>query len=452
MNASPLPLAGVGVRAPGATLLIRGGRVVDPANGVDAVLDVLLRDGVVAEVGTGLAPPAGGRTIAAAGLVVAPGFVDLHTHLREPGFEEKETIRSGTEAAAAGGFTTVCAMPNTEPALDSAAALEFVRRTARATGVVRVYPIGAITRGRKGRQLSDMGELAEAGAVAFSDDGDCVVDSGVMRHALEYSLIVRRPLVQHAEDRSLSAGGQIHEGPVAARLGLPGWPKQAEEVVVARDLQLAELTGAHIHVAHVSTAGSVDLLRRARQRGVRATAEATPHHLTLPDEIVAGHWWSATAELPPYDTRTKVNPPLRPAEDGEALLEGLKDGAIDCIATDHAPHAETDKNCEYALAAFGISNLETAFGSIMSLVHADKLGLTQAVAALTSRPAGVFNLPAGALAPGAPADVVIFDPDREWCVDPQQFRSRGKNTPLAGHFLRGQVLITIVGGEVVHEL
>jgi dihydroorotase len=437
-------------------VLIRGGRVIDPANGVDGVADVLLRDGVVAEVGAtgggGLSAPAGARTLDATGLVVTPGFVDLHTHLREPGFEERETIRSGTEAAAAGGFTTLCAMPNTEPALDTAAVAEFVRRAARTTGVVRVYPIGAITRGRKGRHLAEMAELAEAGAVAFSDDGDCVVDSGVMRRALEYSLIVRRPIVQHAEDKSLSAGGQMNEGPVAAHLGLPGWPRQAEEVIVARDVQLAELTGAHLHVAHVSAAGTVDLVRRAKARGIRVTAEATPHHLTLTDDLVAGHWWSATASLPPYTTSTKVNPPLRTAEDGGALLAGLRDGTIDCVATDHAPHAETDKRCEYALAAFGISNLETALGSILTLVHATKLELPEAVATLTSRPAAVFGLPAGSLSAGAPADVVIFDPEREWCVDPQQMKSKGKNTPLAGHVLRGQVVACIVGGEVVHEL
>jgi dihydroorotase len=435
-----------------APLLIKGGRVIDPANGVDGVMDLLLRDGRVAEAGSIVSAPAGTRTVDAAGLVVTPGLVDLHTHLREPGFEYKETIESGTAAAAAGGFTTVCAMPNTEPALDTAAAIEFVRRSARVTGWVRVYPIGAITRGRKGKQLAEMVELAEAGAIAFSDDGDCVTDTAVMRNALEYSLIVRRPIVQHAEDKSLSAGGQINEGSVSARLGLKGWPSQAEEIVVARDVHLAELTGAHLHVAHVSTAGSLEHVRRAKQRGWRVTAEVTPHHLTLSDDLVGGHWWSATAALPPYDTSTKVNPPLRTSEDSEALIAGLKEGVIDCIATDHAPHASTDKECEYALAAFGISNIETALGSVMGLVHAGKLGLAEAVATMTSRPAAVFNLPAGTLSPGAPADVTLFDPEREWCVDPQQLRSKGKNTPLAGHFLRGQVVITVVGGEIVHEL
>jgi len=434
-----------------APVLIRGGRVIDPAGGVDAVLDLLLRDGVVAEVGPAVPAPPGARVIDATGLVVCPGFVDLHTHLREPGFEEKETIRTGSEAAAAGGFTTVCCMPNTEPALDTAAAIEFVCRTARTASLVRVYPIAAITRGRKGRELTEMAELAAAGAVGFSDDGECVEDAGVMRHALEYSLIVRRPIIQHAEDKTLSAGGEMNEGPVAARLGLKGWPRQAEEVIVARDVHLAELTGAHLHVAHVSSAGSIDHLRQAKQRGAHVTAEVTPHHLTLSDQLVAGHWWSATASLPPYDARTKVNPPLRSAEDQAALLEALIDGTIDCVATDHAPHAETDKNCEYALAAPGISNLETALSSLLGLVEAGALTLPTLVAALTHRPASIFHLPGGTLAAGAPADVTIFDPEREWCVDPQQLRSKGKNTPLAGHVLRGQVLFTIVGGEVVFE-
>lgn len=434
-----------------STTCIRGGRVLDPVSGRDGVADVLLRDGKVAEIGPHLDTPPGSHIIDATGLLVIPGLVDIHTHLREPGQEHKETIRTGTEAAAAGGFTTLCCMPNTEPALDTAPAIEYVVRMARIAGIVRVYPIGAITRGRLGKTLADMGELAAAGAVAFSDDGNCVTDSAVMRHALEYSVAVRRPVVQHAEDTALSDGGQMNEGPVAARLGLKGWPGVAEEVIVARDVHLAEMSGAHLHVAHISAAGSIDHVRRGRQRGVRITAEVTPHHLTLTDDLVGGRWWSASASLPPYDTSTKVNPPLRASEDASAVLAALREGVIDCVATDHAPHATTDKHCEYALAAFGISNLETALGSVLSLVHAGKLGLGEAIASMTHRPAAIFGLPGGTLAPGAPGDVAVLDLDREWCVDPSQFRSKGRNTPLAGHFLKGQVLYTLVGGEAVFQ-
>ena len=445
-------LAGSTRSGSAAPVLIRGGRVIDPANGIDGVMDVLLRDGKVAEVASSIDAPAGGRTVDAHGLVVAPGLVDLHAHLREPGYEYKETIETGTQAAAAGGFTTVCCMPNTEPALDTASAVDYVRKTARVSGYVRVHPIAAITRGRKGKQLTEMAELADYGAVAFSDDGDCVQDSGVMRNALEYSLIVRRPIVQHAEDKALTEGAQMNEGPVSARLGLKGWPRQGEEVIVARDALLAELTGAHLHVAHLSTAGSIEFVRRAKQRGARVTAEVTPHHLTLTDELVGGHWWSATASLPSYDGSTKVNPPLRTTEDGAALTLALADGTIDCVATDHAPHAVTEKHCEYANAASGISNIETALAQVLQLVHGGTLDLVTAVASMTVRPARVFGLPAGTLSVGAAADVVIFDPEREWCVDPLQMKSKGKNTPLAGHFLKGQTVTTIVGGEVVFEL
>ena len=434
-----------------ASWLIRGGRVIDPSQDLDMVADVLLRAGKVAEIGASLAP-SDAAVIEAAEQVVCPGFVDLHCHLREPGYEDKETIATGTAAAAAGGFTTVCCMPNTSPVLDSAPVLASVQRTAQAVGAVRVVPIAAITKEQAGHQMVEMGELAEAGAIAFSDDGHCVTDSGVMRRALEYSLLVRRPVVQHAEDPALSSGGGMHEGAVSARLGLGGWPRQAEEVIVARDLALAEITGAHLHVAHVSSAGSVALIQQARQRGIHVTAEVTPHHLTLTDDLVAGRWWSATASLPPYDTRTKVNPPLRPRKDVDALVAGLRDGTIDVIATDHAPHTTADKQCEYDRASFGISVLETALGSIMSLVHEGNLSLRRAVEALTAAPARVFGLPAGTLRPGAAADVTVFDPEREWSVDTTRFRSLGHNTPLDGVFLRGQVTHTFVDGALAFQL
>lgn len=431
-------------------MLIRGGRVIDPAQSLDQVGDVLLRDGLVAAVGPNLSADEA-EIIEAAGQIVCPGFIDLHCHLREPGYEDKETIVTGTAAAAAGGFTTVCCMPNTLPVLDTAPVLEALTRTVAAQGIVRVHPIAAITREQAGRELVEMAELTEAGAVGFSDDGACLTDSGVMRRALEYSLLVGRPIIQHAEDPALSHHGVMHEGPVSARLGLPGWPGTAEEIIVARDIALAKITGAHVHVAHVSSAGSVDLIRRAKAQGVHVTAEVTPHHLTLTDDLVAGHWWSATASLSPYDTRTKVNPPLRPRADVDALIAGLCDGTIDVIATDHAPHAIADKECEYDEAAFGISVLETALGSIMSLVQAEQLPLARAIEALTSGPAQVFGLDGGSLAVGAAADVTIFDPEREWCVDTSRFRSLGRNTPLDGVFLPSQVTHTFVGGKLVYQ-
>ena len=432
-------------------VLIRGGRVIDPAQSLDQVGDVLLRDGLVAAVGPNLNADEA-EIIEAAGQIVCPGFIDLHCHLREPGYEAKETIATGTAAAAAGGFTTVCCMPNTLPVLDTAPVLESLTRTVAAQGIVRVHPIAAITREQAGREQVEMAELTEAGAVGFSDDGACLTDSGVMRRALEYSLLVRRPIIQHAEDPALSHHGVMHEGPVSARLGLPGWPGTAEEVIVARDIALAKITGAHVHVAHVSSAGSVDLIRRAKAQGVHVTAEVTPHHLTLTDDLVAGHWWSATASLPPYDTRTKVNPPLRPREDVDALIAGLCDGTIDVIATDHAPHTTADKECEYDESAFGISVFETALGSIMSLVQAEQLPLARAIEALTSGPAHIFGLAGGSLAVGAAADVTIFDPEREWCVDTSRFRSLGRNTPLDGVFLPSQVTHTFVGGKPVYRL
>ena len=392
------------------SLVIRGGRVIDPGQGIDAITDIAIRDGFVDAVGIGIDAPPGAQVIDARGLIVTPGFVDLHTHLREPGFEYRETIATGTAAAAAGGV---------------------------------MHPSVAV------RNVADLIELANAGVVAYSDDGDCVTDSALMRNALAYSRTTGRPVVQHAEDRALTTGAQMHEGSVSARLGLAGWPRAAEEVIVARDCELAALTGAHLHVAHVSSAGTLDFIRRARSRGVHVTAEVTPHHLTLTDSLVGGHWWSATASLPAYDTRTKVNPPLRETPDSLAMAAGLRDGVIDCIATDHAPHGTTDKHCEYQAAASGISNLETALGSVLAVVHAGGLTLVEAIAALTIRPARVFGLAAGTLLPGMAGDVTIFDPDREWCVDPTQFRSKGRNTPLAGHILRGQVIQTIVGGEVI---
>ncbi|MCH8813820.1 MAG: dihydroorotase [Chloroflexi bacterium] len=431
------------------TLAIRGGRVIDPANGIDATADVLIVDGQIAAVG----PDAGkdaSETVDASGLVVCPGFVDIHCHLREPGFEHKETIETGTLAAARGGFTTVCAMPNTEPPTDSAAAVEFVLHTAQTQGHVRVLPIGCVTRGRAGKELADLAELAQAGAVAFSDDGSPVVDPHLMRRALEYAAMLGTPVIEHSEDPALSAGGVMHEGWVSTRLGLSGIPAAAEEAAVARNVALARETGSPIHCAHVSTAGSVEIVRSAKARGVAVTAEVTPHHLALTHEAVMQSGREAPGGLA-YDTNAKVNPPLRTPEDVEACVAGLLDGTIDCIATDHAPHASQDKVCEFDAAAMGISGLETAFAQSLSAVPLEKV-----IAALTVAPAAVLGLERhvvkiGTLSEGAPGDVTIIDPKAEWTVEPETFASRGKNTPLAGRTLKGKVVGTVFGGKMAWQ-
>ncbi len=434
-------------------VLVKGGRIVDPAQGMDERGDLLILDGVVAVIQTEIASPDGARVIDAAGLVVCPGFIDLHCHLREPGFEYKETIATGTRAAARGGFTTVCAMPNTDPVMDSRAVVDFVLRLAREEGAVRVLPIGAVTAGSKGAALTEMAELAEAGAVGFSDDGHPVADANVMRQALSYASGLGLPIINHCEVPELSAGGVMNEGWVATRLGLKGLPRSAEEAMVARDIALAETTGGRLHVAHASTAGTVELVRQAKERGLKVTCEATPHHLTLTDETVLGRGAAAYEPLSvsAYDTNAKVAPPLRSRPDVEAMVEGLRDGTVDLIATDHAPHASIEKMCTFDEAANGISVLETALGSLMSLVHSGALTLPTLVDRLTAAPARFLGVGLGTLRPGAPADVTLFDPAAEWVVDPAAFASRGKNTPLAGATLKGRVAATIAAGRVVHD-
>ena len=432
-------------------ILIRGGRVIDPSRGFDGIADVLVADGRIREVSPSRSAPEGRRgllVLDASGLVVIPGLVDLHAHLRDPGQEEKETIATGTRAAVRGGFTTVCSMANTTPPVDNRAVVEYIQRTARLSGVARVYPLATVTVGMAGRHLVEMGDLAEAGAIAFSDDGRPVADGGIMRRALEYTRVVDRPIMCHEEDPTLSAGGVMNEGPVATRLGLKGWPGLAEEAMIARDLLLCEQTGGRMHLAHVTTARGVALIRWARDRGIRFTAETTPHHLTLTDEWVAG--WRPHGQGVPYDTATKVNPPLRSEADRVALIEALRDGTLDLIGTDHAPHAETDKDCEYDAAAFGISGFETALASLLALVHSGEIPLPLLIQRMTSDPARAFGLDAGRLAEGAPADICIFDPGTRWTVDPTRFASKGKNTPLAGQSLRGQVVATLVGGAVAY--
>jgi dihydroorotase len=421
------------------SLLIRNGRVVDPASGADAVQDVWIADGRIQKVGRGLKTPAGVEALDAAGKVVCPGFIDMHVHLREPGFEYKETIASGTRAAAAGGFTAVACMANTFPVNDNRAVTDYILARARVEGVVRVYPIGAVTRNLEGRQLAEMGEQAEAGCVAFSDDGKCVMNAELYRRAMEYALPFGVPVISHAEDCHLADRGTMHEGLVSTELGLAGQPSAAEDVMVARDIILAELTGAHLHIAHISTAGAVRLVREARARGVRVTAEVTPHHLLLTDEAARS-----------YDSNYKMAPPLRTKRDVEACREALLDGTIDCVATDHAPHALSDKEGEFAEAANGVVGLETAVPLLLDrLVRPGIVDLPTLVTRLSTGPARLLNLPGGSLAPGAAADITILDLERPWTVDPAAFRSRGRNTPFAGLTGVGAPWLTLVGGQKV---
>jgi dihydroorotase len=421
-------------------LLLRGGRVVDPARGLDARLDVMIADGKIERVKQRL-PARGAEVLDVRGLVVCPGFVDIHVHLREPGREDKETIATGTRAAAAGGFTAVCAMPNTDPVNDNAGITRYVLDKARAEGVVRVYAIGAITRGQKGEELAEYGDLREAGCVAVSDDGHPVASARVMRRALEYAKAFDLVVIDHCEEPTLAERTCMNEGSVSTHLGLRGAPAAGEAIAVERDCLLAELTGGRLHVAHVSAAASVDAVRRGKARGVRVTAEATPHHLFLTDEAV---------RTSGYDTNTKMNPPLRSEADRRALVAGLQDGTIDCIATDHAPHTVDDKKVEFDQAANGVVGLETAVALCLDrLVGQGLLDLPRLVALLSSGPARVLGLPGANLSPGSPADVTLLDLGRKRKVDPQRFLSRSRNTPFAGLTLEGWPAMTLVGGRVV---
>ena len=422
------------------SLLVKNGRVIDPANNTDGVQDVLIAQGKIERVGKRLEAPVGAEVVDAARKIVCPGFIDIHVHLREPGHEYKETVATGTRAAAAGGFTAVACMANTTPVNDNRAVTDYILATARADGVVRVHPIGAVTRGLRGAELAELAELAEAGCVAFSDDGTCVMDAGLYRRAMEYVLPFGVPVISHAEDASLGRGFTMNEGVVSTELGLPGAPAAAEDVMVARDILLAELTGAHVHIAHLSTAGAVRLVRDGKSRGVRVTAEVTPHHLLLTEDAVRT-----------FDPNTKMAPPLRTKRDTEALLEALADGTIDCVATDHAPHALAEKEGEFDQAAFGIVGLETAVALLLDrLVRPGLLPLAALVSRLSRDPARLLGLTGGSLAPGAPADVTILDPEIEWTVDPARFRSKSRNTPFGGSRLTGGPWMTIVGGKVVH--
>ncbi len=430
-------------------ILIRGGRVIDPAQGLDRHLDVRIEDGVVVELGenlplqrhrTGDESSSAPRLIDARGRIVAPGFVDIHVHFREPGFEHKETIATGLAAAAAGGFTAVAAMANTQPVHDTPAVTEFMRQRAAAVGGTRLYPVGAVSVGLQGRELAEIGNMHKAGIVALSDDGMPVMNARLMRRAMEYGRMLGLPVLSHCEDHGLSADGVMHEGIVSTALGLPGIPAAAENVMVYRDIQLAALTGAHLHVQHVSTAEAVALVRRAKDQGISVTAEACPHHFTLTDEAVRH-----------YDTNTKVNPPLRTAHDVEAVKAGLQDGTIDVIASDHAPHHVAEKEQDYTEAPFGMIGLETSVGLSLRLYHQGLLTLPQLIAKYTCQPAAVLGLPHGSLEAGRVADITILDPDCDVVVDVAALRSRSHNSPFLGWTLHGAAVLTMVQGEVVFE-
>ena len=422
-------------------LLLTGGRVVDPSQDLDGPHDVLLVDGAVASLATRLDAPEDARVLDCAGLIVAPGLIDVHVHLREPGEEHKETIASGAAAAAAGGFTAVCAMPNTDPPIDDPAAVGFVAAQGLRARAARVYPVGCISVGRAGERLALVGEMVDAGAVAITDDGSPVMDSGLMRLALEYAQTFDIPVADHPEDLGLSAGGHMNEGLVSTRLGLPGKPNASEDIHIVRDLLLAELTGGRLHLQHVSTRFGVESIRQAKARGVRVTAEASPHHLVLTQDAVEG-----------YRTEAKMNPPLRTAADVEAVRAGLADGTLDTIATDHAPHHYDEKEAAFADAPNGVVGLETALAVVLTRVVAEGvIDLPTMIERMSCQPARAFSLPGGTLAEGAPADVTVIDTEASWTVDPKAFRSKSRNTPFAGWALRGRARYTIVGGRVVWE-
>jgi dihydroorotase len=421
-------------------LLLRNGRVVDPVAGLDDTLDVLVEDGGIARIEAKIAAR-GAEVLDLAGLVVCPGFVDMHVHLREPGQEWKETVASGTAAAAAGGFTAVACMPNTVPPNDNRSVTEFIVAQALAAGAARVHPIGCVTKGQKGEELAEMGDMAAAGAKGFSDDGRPVSSSLLMRRALEYSRIFDVPIIDHCEDPGLVAGGAVHEGEISTRLGLRGWPGVAEDLMVQRDLLLAEYTGGHAHIAHLSTARGAEFVRRAKKSKVAISCEVAPHHLVLTDAAVAD-----------YDTNAKMNPPLRTETDRRALLRALADGTVDAIATDHAPHHVDEKAVEFSRAPFGIVGLETAVSLCLDrLVHGGAISLRRLVELFTSGPARILRLDGGTLKPGGEADVTVLDLQRQVVVDPSKFCSKSRNTPFAGWSLRGAAVMTLVGGRIVHD-
>jgi len=421
-------------------LLIKNGRVIDPANNIDDFLDILVEENIIKKVAKGIKAEGSVKVIDAKGKIVAPGLIDIHTHLREPGFEYKETIKTGTMAAAAGGFTAICCMPNTNPINDNRAITDFILSKSAKEGVVNVLPIGAITKGSQGKVLAEIADMVNAGCVAISDDGRGVMDAEVMRRALEYTKAFDIPVIAHCEDANLSSGGVMNEGFASTTLGLRGIPKAAEEVMIVRDIALAELTGARLHIAHVSSAGSVEWIRIAKKKGIKVTCETCPHYFTLTEDAVIG-----------YNTNAKVNPPLRTKEDVKAIKVGLKDGTIDIIASDHAPHAVHEKEIEFDYASFGMIGLETSLPLILNLVREGVLTLNDAIAKAAINPARLLKLKKGTLSEGADADITIIDTESEWVVEANNLKSKSKNTPFAGMKMKGRAVMTIVCGKIVYE-
>ncbi|HQJ77789.1 MAG TPA: dihydroorotase [Smithellaceae bacterium] len=421
-------------------LLLKGARVIDPSRNLDAPMDVLVEDGKIAGCKPGIKAPSGATVLDLAGMIVVPGLIDMHTHLREPGYEYRETVASGAAAAVAGGFTSIACMPNTRPVNDNRSVTEFILRKAAEANLANIYPIGAISMNSDGKQMTEFWDLREAGIVALSDDGNPVMDAALMRRAMEYADSLNLPVIQHCEDKNLSAGGLMNEGYPSTLLGLPGIPAIAEEIMVARDILIAEYTGTRIHFAHVSTVGSVRLIRDAKKRGLQVTAETAPHYFTLTDE-----------SLRDYDTNYKVSPPLRGKTDVSAVKEGLADGTLDAIACDHAPHGRTDKEVEFEYAANGISGLETSLGLSLSLVHEGVLSWPELIAKMSCNPARILNLPKGTLVKGADADITVIHPELAWSVDAAAFHSLGKNSPFSGRKLKGRAVLTIVGGDIKYD-
>ncbi|MBN2539005.1 MAG: dihydroorotase [Deltaproteobacteria bacterium] len=423
-------------------LLLKGGRVIDPSQNIDTITDILIEDGKIALIQKEISLPeadSGGdfRIFDLKDTIVTPGLIDMHTHLREPGFEYKETVRTGSEAAVAGGFTSIACMANTNPVNDTRSVTEFILKQARLAAMAQVYPIAAISKGQEGKVLTEFGDLKDAGAVAFSDDGNPVTDSGLMRHALEYAYSFDMPVISHCEDTSLSSGGLMNEGFISTQLGLPGIPGIAEDIMVIRDIRLASYTKTRIHIAHVSTAGSVQAVREAKSAGINVTAETAPHYFTLTDEA-----------LREFSTNFKMYPPLRGSDDVEAIKEGLRDGTIDAIASDHAPHSSIEKDVEFEYAANGIIGLETSLPLCLKLVDEGILTIGQLIEKLSVNPANILKIPKGSLRPGSDADITVIDMHKRWTVDADQFRSKGRNCPFNGWELKGKAVMTIVGGDV----